>query len=89
MTAEEYVSHDGEIVTAMRLDPELVTVVSVWCHGIIVEEIDPEINERYPALNLQCGDEVKRASLGDWIVKNSDGVFDVKGPNQFSRNFDK
>lgn len=68
---------------AMLLTPELVTVISVWCHGVIVEEINPETNERYPALNVQCGDEVKRASLGDWVIKTGDDTFDVKKPNEF------
>ena len=72
--------------SAMQLNPELVTVVSVWCGGVIVEEIDPETNERYPALNVQCGEEVKRASLGDWIIKREDKTFDVVGPNEFSHS---
>lgn len=70
---------------AMLLTPELVTVVSVWCHGVIVDEIDPETFISYPALNVQCGDEVKRASLNDWVIKKEDGTFDVKKPNEFLR----
>lgn len=85
---QDYMGPDGEPVTAMRLDPELVTVVSVWCGGVVVEEIDPETDARYPALNVQCKDEVKRASLGDYVVKGETGAFDVKGPNEFSANHD-
>lgn len=84
----DYMGPDGESVTAMRLDPELVTVVSVWCGGVIVFEIDPETQERYPALNVQCGDEVKRASLGDYVVKQENKGFDVKKPNEFASNHD-
>lgn len=80
-----YRNSDGEMVTAMRLSPELVTVVSVWANAVIVEEIDPETGTRYPALNVQCGDEVKRASLDDYVVKKDDGTFDVKKPNEFRR----
>lgn len=69
--------------TAMLLTGELVTVISVWCHGVIVEEINPENGERYPALNVQCGEDVKRASLGDWVVKTGPDTFDVKKPNEF------
>lgn len=66
---------------SMMLSPETVTVVSVWCHAKIVEEIDPhDSSKRYPALNVQCGDEVKRASLGDYVVRLPDGKFDVMGP---------
>lgn len=81
---QDYMGPDGEPVTAMRLDPELVTVVSVWCGGIIVDEIDPETGVKQPGLNVQCKDEVKRASLGDYVVKSETGKFDVKGPNEFS-----
>lgn len=84
---EYYRNEEGDIVPAMKLSPELVTVVSVWCGGIIVHEIDPETDDRYPALNVQCGDEVKRASLGDTVVKNMDGTFDVKKPREFLRHF--
>ncbi len=60
-----------------------VNTVAEWCKGIIVEEINPETDERYPALNLQCGEDVKRASLGDWIVKKEDGTFDVTKQGDF------
>lgn len=87
-TLNYYRNEDGDIVPAMRLSPELVTVVSVWCGGRIVEEIDPfDSSQRYPALNVQCGNEVKRASLGDTVIKHSDGTFDVKKPNEFIRHF--
>lgn len=83
-----YTNEDGDIVPAMKLSPELVTVVSVWCSGVIVEEIDPFDNtKRYPALNVKCGDEVKRASLDDTVIKNRDGTFDVKKPREFLRHY--
>jgi hypothetical protein len=73
--------------TAMLLTEELVTVISVWCHGVIVEEIDAvDPSKRYPALNVQCGDDVKRASLGDWVIKTGPDTFDVKKPNEFIRS---
>lgn len=71
---------------AMQLTPDNVTVVSVWCHGVVVEEIDPETNERFPALNVQCGEDVKRASLKDWVIKKDDGTFDVKQPKAYLRH---
>jgi hypothetical protein len=68
---------------AMVLTVETVKVITAWAPAIEVEEINPETDERYPALNVQCGDEVKRASLNDWVIKKEDGTFDVKGPNAF------
>jgi hypothetical protein len=70
---------------AMRLSRETVKVIAAWTGGVEVEEINPENGERYPALNIQCGEEVKRASLDDWVVKEG-GVFDVLGPNEFLHN---
>jgi hypothetical protein len=68
---------------AMLLTAETVKVICAWAPAIEVEEINPETSERYPALNVQCGDDVKRASLNDWVVKKEDGNFDVKKPNEF------
>jgi hypothetical protein len=85
--ADSYLSHDGEIVHAMRLDPELVTVLSVWCRGVIVKEIDPfDENKTFPAVNLETREGVSRASLGDYVVKHDDGTFEVKKPGAFRQN---
>lgn len=63
------------------LTPDNVTVVAVWARALIVEEVDPTDPElRSPALNVQCGDEVKRASIGDQVIKHDDGTFEVLGP---------
>lgn len=74
--------------SAMLLTPELVTIISVWCGGVVVEEIDPFTDERLPALNVQCGEDVKRASLGDWVVKKEDRTFDVMKPNEYKQHFE-
>lgn len=90
MIGESYSGPDEQPVQAMLLSPELVTVTSVWCSGVVVEEIDPfDDGKRFPALNVPCGDQVKRASLGDYVIKHSDGSFDVKKPSEFIRNHNK
>lgn len=68
---------------AMRVSSETVETIAAWADGIEVEEIDPSSGQRLPALNIQCGEDVKRASLGDWVVKKEDETFDVMGPNEF------
>lgn len=85
----EFFEHsDGAKVQAMLLSPELVTVVSVWCGGRIVEEIDPfESSNRQPGINVLCGDEVKRASLGDYVIRKEDKTFDVVKPNAFNHSY--
>lgn len=69
------------MANSMMLTPDNVTVVSVWAHAVVVEEVDPtDPDRRSPALNVQCGDEVKRASVGDHVIKHADGSLDVLGP---------
>lgn len=51
--------------------------VAEWCRGIVVTEHDPlDHSATSPGINLQCGDEVKRASVGDNIICRN-GVFEV------------
>lgn len=65
----------------MIVSPELVKVVGVWCKGVEVEEIDPfDPDKRYPALNVHTKEGMKRASLGDAVIKHEDGTFSVMGP---------
>jgi hypothetical protein len=74
----------------MRLSEETATVVSVWCQGKIVEEIDPfDDTKRSPALNVQCRDEVKRCSVGDYVIKHADNTFDVIGPIEYASRKEK
>jgi hypothetical protein len=68
---------------AMLLTRETAKVIAAWAPSVEVEEIDPGTGERLPALNVQCGDDVKRASVDDWVIKKEDGTFDVKKPNEF------
>jgi hypothetical protein len=77
-----------EVVDAHMLQGDNVTVISSWCRGLIVEEIDPFDNEsRYPALNVQCRGGVKRASLGDYVIKHEDGSFDIRKTTDFLRHY--
>lgn len=68
------------------LTADNITVLSMWARAVIVEEVDPTDPElRSPALNVQCGDEVKRASIGDHIIQHRDGTFDVLGPLAYQK----
>lgn len=84
---DSYLGSDGEPVQAMLMSPELVTVISVWCQGQIVEEIDPfDSNLRFPGINLETREGVSRASLGDYVIKHDDGTFEVAKPRAFRRS---
>jgi hypothetical protein len=66
------------VVEHKQLLVDNVNAVASWCNGVIVEEIDPFTDERFAALNVQCGDDVKRVSVGGTVVKKEDGTFDVR-----------
>lgn len=52
--------------------------VAEWCEGVLVTEINAlDHSATQPGINVLCGDQVKRASLGSIIMKLHDGTFDV------------
>lgn len=83
-----YINEKGETVQAQELSSGNVTILSSWTNGMVVNEYDPFDNAKsQPGLNVQCGYTVKRASLGDFVIKYSDGRFDVLKPNEFYHYF--
>lgn len=55
-----------------------IAVVAEWCGGVVVMEhdaIDHSITN--PALNLETVNGIERAHVGDIIVRNSDGTFEI------------
>lgn len=55
-----------------------VGLVAKWCDGMMVEEKDPfDDAKTNPAFNFQAGEEIKRAHIGDTIIKNADGTFQL------------
>lgn len=63
---------------ARTLTHENAAEVAEWCNGKIVKEHDA-LNHSVtsPGINIQCGDEIKRASVGDVVIRKSDGTFEV------------
>lgn len=52
--------------------------LALWCGGNPVVEHDAlDHNVTYGAVNVPCGGEVRRASIGDMIIRKDDGTFDV------------
>lgn len=73
---------------AHQLQTDNADVIAAWSKAIRVEEIDPvDSNLKFPGLNVQCGDEVKRASVGDYVIKHDDGTFDVRSAITFARDY--
>lgn len=85
---DDYTHVSGAKVQAMLLTPEMATVISVWCNGVLVEEIDPfDSSKRQPGVNVPCKDEIKRASVGDRVIRREDKSFDVVKPNEFAHTY--
>lgn len=56
-------------VDAVRLNEANAQEVAAWCHGELVEEIDPEHpDEKQPGINLRTPNGMKRASLHAYVV---------------------
>lgn len=52
--------------------------VAAWCGGVIVTEIDPfDSAVTNLAFNLQTIKEIERAHIGDTIVRNHNGTFQL------------
>lgn len=63
---------------ARILTQENASHLAEWCRGKLVNEqdaISPHVNT--PGINVPVGEGVKRASLGDTIIRKSDGTFEV------------
>lgn len=75
-------------VEAVRLTKENVKQVAEWCTGQEVEEIDsldPDL--RFVGLNLITQIGMRRASEGDYIIKDNLGTFHVRWPVEFEAMF--
>jgi hypothetical protein len=66
-------------VEARTVTKKTAAEIAEWCGGVLVETrsaTDPE--DKQPGINLQCGDEIKRASVGDVVLLKADGTFEVR-----------
>lgn len=86
---EYYADNDSnQLVRALMLRADNATVLAAWSSAMVVEEVDPfDGDKKFPGLNVRCGNEVKRASLGDYVIKHDNGTFDVKKPMEFAHGF--
>lgn len=64
---------EGKVVTKENAEE-----LAKWCGGKIVIEHDAIIHTiTNPAINVPVEDGVKRAHVGDIIIKKENGTFDV------------
>lgn len=85
---EQYIDSEGNKVSARQVTQDSITVISVWCHAPVVTEQDavmPEVT--FQALNVPTDSGPMRASDGDWVVRHSDGSFEVRKGYEFRSRF--
>lgn len=75
-------------VTAIQLTPESVERAAQFCGGIQVTEIDPfDRSKKFVALNIPTLHGVKRASEGQYIVKDAKGHITVMHASEFENMY--
>jgi len=63
---------------ARRLTHNNAEEIAQWCGGRVVAELDAlDITQSSPGINVPVGDGVDRASLGDLIIRDSEGAFQI------------
>lgn len=52
--------------------------IAEWCGGVVVDEHDAlDHSAVQPGINVLCGSEVRRASIGSVVIQKNDGTFEV------------
>lgn len=83
-TMDRYVDDKGDQVEVMQVTAACAEAVALWCSGVPVVEHDAlNYSQTYPGINLMTKNGPKRASDGDYVIKHSDGWFEVQKPSEF------
>lgn len=84
MDPHRYSNKTGSlIVEAMQVGVDDIGEISNWAHGAqIIEEKNALSGDPTDGLNVKTADGMKRASLGDFVIKYGDN-FAVTGPKMF------
>lgn len=76
-------------VEAIKLTPESVDRAALWAGGKPVEEYDSfDRSKKFVALNVPTLRGVQRAQEGDYIVKESNGSFNVVSEREFEDKYE-
>lgn len=77
-----------ELVHAVKLTPDNVEKLAMWCSGNSVIETDPTDTEnKYVGINVPTELGMVRASEGDYIVQRGLSIFYTLKPNAFENAF--
>lgn len=91
MPPKKFFHHLREVtVEAIQLTPETVHEAAEWTGGVEAVTFDPfDASKKFVALNIPTRDEVTRASQDDYIIRDADGYFSVKGRRAFEIEHDE
>lgn len=76
-------------VMAIQVSLETIPEILLFCQSMEVEEIDAlDSSKKYPAVNVATNQGVRRAQIGDYVVKalRSGNVVVVKD-HEFTQHF--
>ena len=78
-------------VQAIQVTPESAQEAATWCAGKLIDEKSPfDETVIQPGINVPTLSGVKRASQGDYILKNLDGGgFQVMNETLFEQNYER
>ena len=76
-------------VQAVQIAQDTIAEASMLTHGHVVVEIHPETDERTVGINVATVHGVKRASTGDFVIRDAAGGLHVMGQVEFLFTFDR
>lgn len=66
-------SSESRVINKHNIDE-----VASWCGGRVVVQHDAlDSSITFPAINVPVGDNVRRANIGDMVIKKDDGSFEI------------
>lgn len=78
---------DAALIMAVQINQESITEATMLTHGHVAVEVDPETNERSVGLNVAAIDGVKRASTGDYVIRDAAGALHVRKAEAFEEKY--
>lgn len=78
----------GVVVAALQLTEQTAGEIANWTQSQLVEERDSISHEESPGVNVKTPAGIKRASVGDFVVKYS-GAFFVGRPGLFESDYER
>lgn len=80
---------NAAVIQAVQIGQDTIAEACMLTHGRVVVEIDPETKERTVGINVAAIDGVKRASTGDYVIRDAGGALHVRKRGDFESKYDR